>query len=186
MTVRAFAAIFPPRGIQEALHRAALALPVEEAVRYVRPENIHLTMKFLGDVQPERLAGVEETLASVGERHEPFEVALAGVGAFPSMRRGRVLWVGVSEGSERLSEIATDMEDVLESLGFEREPRAYRPHATLGRARGRPFVLGETAALEKLTFRAETLTLVQSLLRKAGATYEPLGVYPLVDGTRRN
>lgn len=185
MTVRAFVAVFPPHEIQEALHRAALALPIKGAVRYVRPENIHLTIKFLGNVQPQSLAGAEEYLAAVGERHEPFEVELSGFGAFPSEGRGRVLWVGADRGSDRLGAIAADVEDALEPLGFERDPRAYRPHVTLGRARGRPFILDETKALERLAFRAERLTLVRSVLRKDGARYEPVGAYPLVDGMRR-
>lgn len=186
MTGRAFVAIFPPREIQEALHRAALALPIEGAIRYVPPENIHLTIKFLGDVQPESLGGVEKILAAVGERHEPFEAELSGFGAFPSQRRGRVLWTSVGRGSDCLSMIAADVEDALGPLGFEHEPRAYRPHATLGRARGRPFVLGEATALERLTFQAGRLTLVRSVLRRDGATYEPVGVYPLAGGMRRD
>ena len=180
MTVRVFIASFPPREVQEALHRAALALPIMESVRYIRPENIHLTIKFLGDVQQESLARVGESLATVGERHGPFEVELSGFGAFPSERRGRVLWADAGRGSDRLGEIAADVEDALEPLGFEREPRAYRPHVTLARARRRPFVLGETAAFEALTFQAEKLTLVSSVLTHEGALYEPVGIYPLV------
>lgn len=182
MTVRAFIAIFPPPDIQDALHRAALALPIEKSVRYVPPENIHLTIKFLGDVPPARLTETGKLLAAVGERHGPFEVELSGFGAFPSERRGRVLWTGAGRGSDHLGAIAADVEDALEPLGFERESRGYRPHVTLGRARGRPFVLDETTALEGLTFRAEKLTLVRSVLRREGALYEPVGIYPLAGG----
>lgn len=183
--MRAFIAVFPPIEIQKLLHRAALALPIEGAVRYVRPENIHLTIKFLGDVPAQSLAEAEDTLAAVGERHEPFGVELSGFGAFPSERRGRVLWAGAGGGTERLNAIAADVENALEPLGFEREPRSYRPHVTIGRARGRPFVLGEAAASEKSSFRAERLTLVRSMLRRDGTIYEPVGVYPLVGGMRR-
>lgn len=92
------------------------------------------------------------------------------------------MWTGAGRGSDHLGAIAADVEDALEPLGFERESRAYRPHVTLGRARGRPFVLDETAALEGLTFRAEKLTLVRSVLRREGALYEPVGIYPLAGG----
>lgn len=181
--MRAFVAIFPPPGIQDVLHRAALALPIEKSVRCVPPENIHLTIKFLGDVPPERLTETGKLLAAVRERHGTFEVELSGFGAFPSERRGRVLWAGAGGGSELLGAIAADVEDALEPLGFEREPRAYRPHLTLGRARGRPFVLGGSDALNGLTFQAERLTLVRSVLRRDGALYETVGVYPLTGST---
>ncbi|HET7480298.1 MAG TPA: RNA 2',3'-cyclic phosphodiesterase [Rubrobacteraceae bacterium] len=179
MAVRSFVAIFPPRGIQEALHRSARGLPIEGAIRQVRPENIHLTIKFLGDVQPESLPHIGEALAAVCERHGPFHIDLSGFGAFPSERRGRILWAGVDGGSARLISLSEDVEKTLEPLDFEREPRAFRPHLTLGRARGRSFVLGEAATAERLAFRAERLTLVQSVLREDGARYEPIGDYPL-------
>lgn len=182
MTVRAFVAIFPPREIQETLHRTALALPIEGTIRYIRPENIHLTLKFLGDVQPETLAEANDALAAVGARHDPFEVELVGFGAFPSERRGRVLWASAGRGTKHLNTIAADVEDALEPLGFERDPRAYKPHLTLGRARASSFVLDAPTALERLAFRAERLTLVRSVLQAEGAVYEPLDAYPLIGG----
>lgn len=186
MSVRAFIGIFPPPGIQRALHRAALTLSVEGSVRYVPPENIHLTIKFLGDVTPEKLSEAGKTLAAMSERHEPFEVELSGFGAFPSARRGRVLWAAVGGESDRLGAIAAAVEDTLEPLGFVREPHTYRPHLTLGRARGRPFILDETTASKNLTFSAERLMLVRSILRSDGASYEPVGTYPLAGGERRS
>jgi 2'-5' RNA ligase len=149
---------------------------VEGDVRWVRPSNIHLTLKFLGDVPEESLGDIVATVASVCERHDEFAAEVTGFGAFPSGRRARILWAGVSEGSERLRSLAGDLEAALEPLGFDRERRAYRPHLTLGRARGRPVVLpGEGAPLTQPPgFRVGNLDLVRSVLREDGAVYEVL------------
>jgi RNA 2',3'-cyclic 3'-phosphodiesterase len=172
--VRLFVAVFPPLEIREKLHHAALNLPIEGAVRWVRPENVHLTLKFLGNAREEDLDGIVAATGSVCARHERFEATTSGFGAFPSARRARVVWAGVGEGSERLRVLAEDLEAALEPLGFERERRPYAPHVTLGRARGRPVVLGEGVAAEPMGFRVERVDVVRSVLREGGAFYEVL------------
>lgn len=173
--MRLFVAVFPPIETRREIHRAALDLPVEGDVRWVRPRNVHLTLKFLGDVQEERLDAIVAATDSVCERHEKFEAAATGFGAFPSTRKARILWAGVGEGSERLRTLADDLEEALELLGFERERRPYTPHATVGRARGRPVVLGDSgAAMKPLGFRVERVDVVRSVLREDGAVYEVL------------
>lgn len=171
--MRLFVAVFPPLEVRDELHRAALDLPVEGAVRWVRPRNIHLTLKFLGDVR-EDPDGIVAATGSVCARHERFEAVAEGFGAFPSARKARVVWSGVGEGSERLRALAEDLQTALEPLGFGRERRPYAPHITLGRARGRPVVLGEGVAAEPLGFRVERVDVVRSVLRKNGAAYEVL------------
>ena len=144
-------------------------------VRWVKPENVHLTLMFLGDVVEEDLARVTSILESVCGRHESFEVAPSGFGAFPSARRARILWAGVGEGAERLTALAHDVQRSLESLGFEPEKRPYRPHLTLGRARGRPAVLGASGITPPgLGFPVNSVELVESVLGEAGATYSTL------------
>jgi RNA 2',3'-cyclic 3'-phosphodiesterase len=175
--VRAFVAVFPPREVREALIRAARELPVSGEVRWVRPANVHLTLKFLGDVAEGDLSRVAEVLESVRERHEPFEAALSDFGAFPSNRRARILWAGIGEGSQRLRALAHDVEVSLEPLGFEREDRPYTPHLTLGRARGRPVSL-DAAATTLTRFSVRRMELVKSVLGDAGAAYSTMGAYP--------
>lgn len=185
--MRVFVAIFPPPEVGETLYRAALNLPVEGGVRWVDPRNIHLTLKFLGDVREESLDGIVAATDSVRERHEKFEAGVTGFGAFPSARRARILWAGIGEGSERLRTLAGDLEAALEPLGFERERRPYTPHVTVGRARGRPVILGDAGtAMKPLGFNAERVDVVRSVLREGGAAYEVLESRELPDraGTR--
>ena len=180
-SVRAFVAVFPPPEVREALARAARKLAVSGEVRWVRPANIHLTLKFLGDVAEADLSRVADVLEAIRERHEPLEVALCGFGAFPSGRRARILWAGIGEGSERLRALARDVELSLEPLGFEREARPYTPHLTLGRARGRPASLVDTAEASEpgSHFWVRRMELMQSVLGGAGAEYSTLAAYPL-------
>jgi 2'-5' RNA ligase len=178
--VRAFVAVFPPPETQKALADAARGLPVFGKVRLTPPANVHMTLKFLGDVSQEELERVAEALEPVRERHEPFEAGVSGFGAFPSPKRARVLWAGIGEGADGLRALAQDVEERLEPLGFEREDRAYVPHLTLGRARGRPVALEAVETLSSVpSFLVRHVELVESVLGGAGANYSTLAAYPL-------
>jgi RNA 2',3'-cyclic 3'-phosphodiesterase len=179
--VRAFVAVFPPSEVREALLSAARELPVAGAVRWIRPDNVHLTLKFLGDVPKEELLDqVAGSIEVVCGRHEPFEAGPSAFGAFPSARRARILWAGIAEGSDRLRALAEDVETSLEPLGFEREDRAYVPHLTLGRARARPVVLEAVEAPSTIpSFTVRNMKLVQSVPGGAGVTYSTLATCPL-------
>jgi len=184
--VRLFVAIFPPLEVREALHRIPARSIDRKKVRLTEPENVHITLKFLGEVDENRLAEIREALAGVCERHGPFRAATSGLGAFPSARRARILWAGIGEGSEELSALAADVEEVMERRGFEREPRSFTPHLTLGRARKRPFVLTPgDAPPESPGFRVERVQLVRSVLRREGAAYATLEDYALKGGAAR-
>jgi 2'-5' RNA ligase len=177
--VRAFVAVFPPPEVQEALHRAALALPSSGAFRLTAPGKIHLTLKFLGEVSEDTLDRATEALGPAREGYEPFEVATSGFGVFPSERKARVLWAGTGEGSERLRDLAGAVESALAAVGFEREARSYVPHMTLGRTRGRPvaFDAGEVRA-PALRFTVSGMCLVRSVPGAAGVEYYVLAAYP--------
>ena len=178
--MRAFVAIFPPPEIRETLVREARKLPVSGEVRWVRPANVHLTLKFLGDVAERDLSQVAEVLEKIPQRHEPFEVTPSGFGAFPSGRRARIFWAGIGEGSERLRALARDVDASLEPLGFEREARPYTPHLTLGRARGRPASLDAAeASAPGPRFWVRRVELMKSEPGGSGATYSTLAAYPL-------
>ncbi len=177
--MRAFVAVFPPPDVREILVREARKLPVSGEVRWVRPANVHLTLKFLGDLAEPELGRVAEVLETVCERHEPFEVAPSGFGAFPSGRRARIFWAGVGEGSEDLRALAHDVDASLKPLGFEREARPYAPHLTLGRARGRPASLDAAEASAPCPrFWVRRMELMESVLDAAGATYSTIAAYP--------
>ena len=181
--MRAFVAVFPPPEVREALALAACGLPVTGKMRLTPPANVHLTLKFLGDVPREDLAEVAEALEALRGRHEPFEAGISGFGAFPSPRKARVLWAGIGEGAAELRALARDVEESLEPLGFEREDRTYVPHLTLGRARGRPVALETVESPSPVPgFFVRHVELMESVLGGAGAAYSTLGAYPLSEG----
>lgn len=179
--MRVFVAInFTAKDRQRMVRAARRMRESELPVRWVTPEQMHLTLKFLGEVRPERLGNVEQAIARVAEKTRPFVMKLGGAGAFPTMRRPKVIWLG-AEASPELRCLKHDLEWELAPLGFEREVRAFHPHITLGRAeqsaRAGDFREFESmvAALE---FSAEsvvrTVDLMESHLSSRGARYERL------------
>lgn len=140
-------------------------------VRWARPENVHLTLRFLGDVQQEDLGDLCAALEEACAKHTPFDASLSGLGAFPSERRARILWAGIGAGSERLRSLAADLDAVLSPLGFEREERAYTPHLTLGRVRHQPANLDLPQIAWDLRFLVRRVELVESTLTPEGSVY---------------
>jgi 2'-5' RNA ligase len=178
-TVRAFVAVFPPPEVRKEIHASARRLLSGYQVRWVRPENVHLTLKFLGDVREEALDGICAALGEVCAEYAPFDVGLMGLGAFPSARRARILWAGAGVGSDLLRSLAADVDAALVLLGFESEERPYTPHLTLGRIRGRPASLDLPPAAKGPGFRAERVELMESTLTSEGAVYKTLKAFAL-------
>lgn len=152
-------------------------------VNWVRQENLHITVKFLGEVAPERLEALRAAaeLALDGAGLEPFEILLDRLGAFPELTRPRVIWVGSSSPPPQLQKLHEALERRLEGLGFPREEKPYTPHITLGRVKElQGAAVAELAqrlrALEPFQFsaRASELTLMESQLTPQGSIYRPL------------
>ena len=178
--MRTFVAIFPPPEVRKKALNCAKHLPLGERVRWTKLENVHLTLKFLGDVREEVLddlcAALEETCA----KHTPFDVGLTGLEAFPSARRARILWAGVGAGSEPLRSLTADLDTALAALGFEREERPYTPHLTLGRVRGRPASFDLPQDMGDLQgFRVRQIELMKSTLTAAGPIYRTVRAFDL-------
>jgi 2'-5' RNA ligase len=186
--VRAFVAIFPPPEIQTAVVGAleTVQRPGNKIPR-VRPENIHLTLKFLGSVQEKTLENLCATLKETCAVHEPFDIGLARLGAFPSARRARILWAGVDAGSDRLRALTADLESALAPLDFEREKRAFIPHLTLGRVRCRPANFNDLpTTMGDLRFRVRHIELTESTLSSEGATYRTIEAFRLEEEELKN
>ena len=165
--------------MREALFHAAQNLPTSTDFRLVGQEEIHLTLKFLGDVAEDDLDTVKRALQPIRERHDPFVVSISAFGAFPSDRKARILWAGVEEGSEHLRTVAEDVEDLLDPAGFERETRPYVPHLTLGRARTRrPELDASETSPPALRFTVSAVDLVKSTPGNNGVNYSILATYP--------
>ena len=144
-------------------------------VAWVAPQNLHLTLQFLGEVDPPAARAVVERL-SVPVAIPPFDLALAGLGVFPPTGPPRVIWAGVAEGADALVAAHGEVGRRLEGLGFPRENRPFRSHLTLGRVKA-PLgprlgeVLAETALVGETRCRVDHLTLFESRLSPRGATY---------------
>lgn len=162
--------------------------PVREAlpsVRWVRPEQLHITLRFMGDVSAGRLPRLASA-ADALERVSPFQVRLTGTGTFPTRGPPRVYWVGVR--SRRLPGLREHLDRALVGEGVEREDRIFQPHLTVGRAnRGRSggsgFTRGEVMATPDLAFTVTAVHLVRSDLRPTGPRHT--NVHRTVLGTRK-
>jgi 2'-5' RNA ligase len=153
-------------------------------IRWVKPEGMHLTLKFLGEIGEETVAKVMSTLEVVASRNRPFHLIFRGTGTFPPGHRARVLWVGIEE-NPGLKALQEDLEREMERLGFSREERGFHPHLTLGRVKAS---LGLQPVLQEFSKEAATifgeteatrLTFFQSTLKPTGAEYKIIGEYRL-------
>lgn len=163
----------------QAARRAVHTASSPEELRWTSPKNIHLTIRFLGDVAPAKVGALSVALREVARKHEPFDVGLDRLGAFPSRGKARVIWFGVGEGEEAVHELAADVEKAVTSLGFAGDGRPFSPHVTMARTRGRQVEMDAEGPADVPTFRSSRLELVESTLSSRGATYASVASYPL-------
>lgn len=179
--MRLFIAITLNKKERQRIIRAARPLRDEDLpVRWVDEQDLHLTLKFLGEVRRERVPALEKAMASVGAGTAAFSMTLGGFGAFPTIRRPRVLWLGV-EASPALRCLKQDLEWGLTDCGFEAETRAFHPHLTLGRsdpADGAGAFRGLDSLVAAMAFSAEipvrTVDLMRSVDSPEGQRYTRL------------
>lgn len=163
-----------------ALVERVRAANVDGGVRWVRMDGLHLTVRFLGPTEDDRVAGVASAVADAAARARPFEVRIGSAGAFPSATRPRALWLGIGEGADGLEAIARSLESPFAALGWPPDDRPFRAHLTLARtdgARGGPATvraLVEAGAAFEVAFSAERLVLFESLTGGGPARYEPV------------
>lgn len=152
-----------------------------DGVRLVPRDQMHLTVRFLGEVEPERLADIEAALRAACARHAAHVVEVKGGGVFGHPRHPRVVWVGLVDPTARLTALAAAVEQALVDVGFPPEERPFRAHLTLGRPKGRPRIdLGALEALPSLgPLRVDALVLFRSTTGPQGAVHTPLVVAPL-------
>lgn len=180
--VRAFVALELEARLREAMSGLQARLrPRLGGIRFVRPEGIHLTLRFLGDTTPPQVETLRPLLAAAAAACPPVEVPVAGLGTFPERSAPRVLWLGLDVPAA-VHDLQRACERAARTAGFEREERPFKAHLTLGRWRDRaprpdlpPTDLGST--------RLDTLVLFKSDLRPDGAVYTPLARFALGRGT---
>lgn len=182
--IRSFIAVPLERQLYQ--HIAEISQMLKGSVRggvsWVQPASIHLTLKFLGEIQPGKIAEVKNALQAVVPKFEQFELNAADLGCFPNKNRPRVVWVGL-HAPEDLDHLQKSIEDACVELGFEREQRKFSPHLTLGRVKpyARPDEIHSLQqALERIpalnlgATQAREVVLFKSDLQPSGAVYTPL------------
>ncbi|MDE0683167.1 MAG: RNA 2',3'-cyclic phosphodiesterase [Candidatus Poribacteria bacterium] len=195
--VRCFVAIEIPKPVQALLkpvqtrlqslgksrdydHRDGVLSPIRK-VSWTKPGNFHLTLKFLGDVPPEAIGVVSEAVENVAATQHPFSIEFGGIGAFPTLARPRVIWVGIKHGAATVSNLAKAVNLDLKHLGFPTD-NCFHPHLTLGRLRSpvnlQPLknVLRKYDTIDGATVSVNEITVMQSQLHSNGAIYTPLNV----------
>ncbi|MBC7222928.1 MAG: RNA 2',3'-cyclic phosphodiesterase [Anaerolineae bacterium] len=189
--VRAFVAIELSPGLVEALGALMARLRKElpaSALRWVRPEGIHLTLQFLGNVPAEQVPAIVRALEGACAEVPPLTMEVGGLGCFPDVRRPRVLWVGVEEPTGQLLRLQRHVAQALEPLGYEPDRRGFHPHLTLARAArsARPADLRQVGAWVASaeptvlgSLQADHVSLMRSDLRPTGAVYTRLAAVAL-------
>jgi 2'-5' RNA ligase len=175
---RAFVAVLPPRQVLDAVEAAVTDLDLPGGRRTTR-DQWHVTLQFLGNVDDIHAVGdALRDLTTPAARGR-----LGGAGAFPTARRAKVLWLGLSQGGDALGRLAREVAERLAPLGFDPEDRPYHAHLTLGRTRSASDLRGVVARLEACdlgpAFPIEEVVVYESRLRRSGAEYVPRAVIRL-------
>ncbi len=186
--IRSFLALDPPEDVLREVGavQGRLRKLIEGEIRWVRPEGIHLTLKFFGDVSGGDVANIAAVVEKAAAGERPFSLAIGGAGVFPDPHRPRVLWLGMNGDVERLLAFQKGLEQTLHGIGIPREERPFRPHLTLGRIKTSRGLIGLAGALEKGEeytagrFVASGLSLIQSELTPKGAVYTKLKWFPFM------
>lgn len=179
--MRLFIAIELSEEIRETLAQAQSHLKYAGGdVKWVERDNIHLTLKFLGETPEEKLERIKNALDEIGKLFKPFEISLKDIGAFPNTNYPRVIWIGLDKGAEESKMLAGRIDEAMSGIGFQKESRPYAAHLTIGRVRS---LKNNEALKEKITGYGlrvtgyETIshiTLFKSALAPKGPIYTKL------------
>ncbi len=179
--IRSFIAFSLPQEIRELLAGVQQELKKKQVdLRFTRPEGVHLTLKFLGNIPESDVDPIFEVMTRVCERAKPFSVYLQGLGAFPNSRNPRVIWASLEGDLVPLYTLQQELEQGLVPLKYKPESRTFQAHLTLGRIRREegttnlPGVLSEISFGPRHVFKLDRLVLYESELLPGGAVYKPL------------
>ena len=184
--IRAFLAVDPPEeifreiiGIQERLKKT-----IKGDIRWVRPEGIHLTLKFFGYVYQSDVANISLVVKNNVAYMKTLMLNVRNVGAFPTTTRPRVLWLGIDGDTDPLISLQAEMDTGFQEYGFKKEDRPFRPHLTLARVKEPKGLIGLAEAVKENgdyvagSFSVSGLTLFKSDLKPTGAIYTKLSYFP--------
>jgi len=183
--MRVFIAIDLPEQVRAQLAEVERQLrSTTNSARWVAAESIHVTLKFIGEVSEKKLQSIDEAIA--GLTWKPFQLTVRGIGFFPGNRSPRVLWAGMQ--APTMEGLAEKLDSRMESFGFEREKRVFRPHITLARARNTRLDAALVRAAAQFedhefgSFSVDRWFLYQSTLKPSGSVYTQLKQYLLSPG----
>jgi len=182
--LRTFIAIEMPAEVKSTLGRLQERLKRANAdVKWVAPENIHLTLKFLGERDDKKIEQISEILDGTAQNHNSFYASISTLGGFPSLNSPRVMWVGINGGEQECKSIYQELEEKISKLGIPKEERPFSAHITIGRSRSASnrkelieCLNGSSDYLikEALRFKVAHITLFKSTLNPQGPVYDPL------------
>jgi 2'-5' RNA ligase len=171
--------------------KKALSLLVNELdtghrnIKWIKPQGMHLTLKFLGEINTDKVPEIENILRAISKKYDSFSLKFKGTGSFPpGMKNPRVLWIGIEE-QEILTALQAQLEAELEKLGFPRERRKFHAHLTLGRVKSLFNIKETLSLLEKYRdknfgeMKADKISFIQSTLKPTGAEYSILSEFEL-------
>jgi 2'-5' RNA ligase len=188
--IRSFIAVELPLELKQALSRLQAKLKSSSAapVKWVEPDNIHLTLKFLGDISTEITGRITAVLENASRGTSPFEIGVSGIGVFPGLKRVRIVWVGLTGELEKLEQLQKRIEAGLEPLGIPPEGRPFTPHLTIARVRdyARPddrLTLGELiggmSLEQEYKVGVNAVHLMKSQLTREGPIYSKISTVTL-------
>jgi 2'-5' RNA ligase len=178
--LRLFIALPLPHEVEVELDRLLVLLrPKGPEVKWVPANNIHLTVKFLGDTEEKLVPKIQSAIDEVTSTYQPFETAIDRVGGFPNLNRPRVIWIGGSQPIEEAARMAQEIDRRMHELRFEKEKRPFKAHLTLGRVREGRSVAAlatylESFKLQPIPLKLDRLVLFKSTLTPRGSIYERL------------
>jgi RNA 2',3'-cyclic 3'-phosphodiesterase len=183
MGIRSFVAVNIDEGMKKDLYTTTQRLrEIRCDVKWVSAENMHITLKFLGDTPEGLLPEISGRLSGIASSHLPFTIRLRSAGVFPDRRRPRVVWIDMS-GTEEIIKLQKEVEESLATLGYKKENRAFSPHLTIGRVRapqGSDLLVKGVETLKEKDFgiiQVEKISLMRSDLSPAGARYMSVGEF---------
>ncbi|TFG46022.1 MAG: RNA 2',3'-cyclic phosphodiesterase [Dehalococcoidia bacterium] len=188
--IRAFIAIELPDAVKKELGELQKKLSVapERGIKWVAPDGIHLTLKFLGGVTPDCIEPVKQALTRATEGIKPFELEIRNLGAFPNLRRLVMVWCGLTGDLEHLNQLRKKVEEHISPMGFPPEKSPFSPHLILERLKENISPMARQSLSEKLAatnyhpglrIPVTSISLMQSHLLSSGAVYKRLAVFPL-------
>ncbi len=185
--IRAFVAIEISPALREqiAVQTLALKKALPAKIRWTTPQNIHLTLKFLGDIAPDSLPTLTHALAATAAQQTTFDIAIGGFGVFPGPKNPRIFWIGIQAPPD-LAHLHRAIETTCFRLGYPPEEKPFNPHLTLGRLRDQADMTSLRPALQQIQIgplgqvTISSLTLFRSDLRPQGPIYAPLAHFPLI------